>query len=506
MPNQSGHFATQGRRRGNDVTARFAPTENLDSSGGGHAEPPNPDLRAFVSPEETSAYLNKQAWRYLGALRFLRESIERSRFAGLSRSFLHYTYSRGSRQRGGDELKESWKVHTKLLSDSQAARTVIQDVGDIVGLTAVCPHASDISQVASVVHRLERENVLEIFRQRWHRTMGYRALHFTVGLSDPRFIGVRAELQIKTILDDAWSAWTHDLTYKPKGSLPKLAHEKMDLIGKQLRQLERDAELLKRQSELRWKWEQERKSAIREQLLVSFGGSVPSEKGRARKYGRLFRQLRLSRNRYIDGSVADELRNIRAFTGNTYDVYSCVLIVYLAALRDADDLDELALDYIERWIQTTELHSARAEALAFKAFSLLCFNRTAEAVDAAEVALAAAERSANSDQVRRRKADLVYYLAELGPDRSGTNERRARRLIRELVALRDPEPELKDSVAFALITFGREAAEIRKGIRLCAEAYRENPNRRIAKTFYSHHIRIGRRRLRFLRSATANRI
>lgn len=51
---------------------------------------------------------------------------------------------------------------------------------------------------------------------------GYRSLHIVALLNTTNFQGVLAEIQIRTMLEDAWATKTHSLTYKKKAEdIPK---------------------------------------------------------------------------------------------------------------------------------------------------------------------------------------------------------------------------------------------------------------------------------------------
>ena len=68
-----------------------------------------------LTATQVSHYLNKNAWRYLEALKIIKGFFDDFRFSEEGgRTVIYSIYSRGERQRGGDELKEAWKVKEKV--------------------------------------------------------------------------------------------------------------------------------------------------------------------------------------------------------------------------------------------------------------------------------------------------------------------------------------------------------------------------------------------------------
>ena len=100
-------------------------------------------------------------------------------------------------------------------------------VNDFFGLRIVCPFLEDIETVSSLI--AARFQVLETERkanQHSFREFGYDSLHLAIRLETQqagRLVpGVRkvCEIQLRTILQDAWAEVEHELVYKSDISLP----------------------------------------------------------------------------------------------------------------------------------------------------------------------------------------------------------------------------------------------------------------------------------------------
>ncbi|KIZ27230.1 MULTISPECIES: GTP pyrophosphokinase [Bacillus cereus group] len=110
----------------------------------------------------------------------------------------------------------------------------LEDNEDFCGMRIICYFPSDIEKIREVikkefiVHHFEDKSDKEIDR------FGYRSYHFIVSvknewLSVPSFRnlkGVKAEIQVRTILMHAWADIEHKLQYKKKEHIPKVIQRK----------------------------------------------------------------------------------------------------------------------------------------------------------------------------------------------------------------------------------------------------------------------------------------
>jgi ppGpp synthetase/RelA/SpoT-type nucleotidyltranferase len=138
-------------------------------------------------------------------------------------------------------VKEPLRVWAKLQKDTYRANVgVLGDIpaliDDLVGLRIVCNNLSDIRTVQEILGTLPTSESVEPFGlatepgspRAYHadpKPSGYRAFHVNLVTHVPGLVGldtVRAELQIRTLLQDGWGELTHEDTYKPGVILPPL--------------------------------------------------------------------------------------------------------------------------------------------------------------------------------------------------------------------------------------------------------------------------------------------
>lgn len=104
----------------------------------------------------------------------------------------------------------------------------LADVEDIAGLRIVCLFTEDLPRIESVIdslfEMLEKEDKLDSLGI---EKMGYQGHHFVVRIGSksngPRYRGLnhlKAEIQVRTTLQDAWARISHNLVYKSEASIP----------------------------------------------------------------------------------------------------------------------------------------------------------------------------------------------------------------------------------------------------------------------------------------------
>ena len=126
------------------------------------------------------------------------------------------------RAKGGESLRrrlvEAGKLHTQTLeldrSDLAGARLIFYTNNDVARFLAspLIRDNFEIEEDSTKIHHPTPEN----------KETGYRAVHYTVRLQGnrlqlpeyARFVGLRCEIQIQTILSHAWSETSHDILYK----------------------------------------------------------------------------------------------------------------------------------------------------------------------------------------------------------------------------------------------------------------------------------------------------
>ena len=161
----------------------------------------------FPNQKKLRAEYNKFLSRRNSIVRELEQRIEevlaplpsRPRVSGRVKSFESY-----------------YRKRLRLLKEGSAAR-----ISDLIGIRVICLFIDDLSAVEELLK--ERFKILEVERKgRDHnfREFGYESVHFLIAVPEdilnkselPRDETV--EIQLRTILQDAWAEVEHELVYK----------------------------------------------------------------------------------------------------------------------------------------------------------------------------------------------------------------------------------------------------------------------------------------------------
>jgi len=107
----------------------------------------------------------------------------------------------------------------------------LEDVTDLAGVRIITYFADDVDRMAELVHRefdIDRKNSVDKRVVEDPERFGYASLHFVLRLSTARselreyrrFANLKAELQIRSLLQHTWAEIEHDLGYKSKNAVP----------------------------------------------------------------------------------------------------------------------------------------------------------------------------------------------------------------------------------------------------------------------------------------------
>lgn len=114
------------------------------------------------------------------------------------------------------------KIHRKhIASDLSQPLSVLRQTTDLIALRAVCPFLEDVDIVAQAVQSVfEIHEVDQKGDGRSFAEFGYSSTHMLVAVPPnlqrdyPMLANFQAEIQIRTILQDAWAEVEHELIYK----------------------------------------------------------------------------------------------------------------------------------------------------------------------------------------------------------------------------------------------------------------------------------------------------
>jgi putative GTP pyrophosphokinase len=128
------------------------------------------------------------------------------------------------------KTRESLSDKVKEPDKSYSALT---DITDICGVRVITHLPDEIDNVARVIERefeIDKINSIDKRAISDPDRFGYVSLHYVISMSSARkglpeyrhWDGLKAEIQIRTIIQHAWAEIEHDLGYKSKVVIPKL--------------------------------------------------------------------------------------------------------------------------------------------------------------------------------------------------------------------------------------------------------------------------------------------
>lgn len=139
-------------------------------------------------------------------------------------------------------LKNPSSIAEKLArkGKKQDVETAIKCINDLAGLRIIC---FDVKQVYEIVDAIKKVEKVKVIKEKDYiknpKDNGYQSYHLIL-----EFQGIKIELQIRTILMDAWSSIETILIYKKSTPIPTQIREniktfsklskKMDLIAQNM--------------------------------------------------------------------------------------------------------------------------------------------------------------------------------------------------------------------------------------------------------------------------------
>jgi ppGpp synthetase/RelA/SpoT-type nucleotidyltranferase len=127
-------------------------------------------------------------------------------------------------------VKERASLSRKL-NGLEASYNELGDLTDIAGVRVITYFSSDVERVADIIQRqfsIDTKNCIDKATLLDPDRFGYLSLHYVVSLKKActkpseyrRFRKLKAEIQIRSILQHAWAEIEHDMGYKSKHAIP----------------------------------------------------------------------------------------------------------------------------------------------------------------------------------------------------------------------------------------------------------------------------------------------
>lgn len=457
--------------------------------------------------DEVNEFLAINRDGYINCVKDLMLELNAIRHKPECSNLIYSIYSRGDRQYG-EQLKKDWKIAKKLLEWRIAnAKTQIFEIHDIIGGTIVVNFPSETETVADYLQRPGVLPTFAVYNRVERKEKGYHAVHLWVKCATMKHPIQKAEIQIKTMLHDGWSAKTHDLTHKPQGEVSEALDRHMQILGDVLSQLDVQSELIKDAILIQWNLDRRRREAARQSLLLRLIGSTDSD--RNDKIVDLAKEIDSKRDLLSIAAfehaemcqIQERIAEIVGTDGYTRDV--CRLLAFFASLRRGGELNAYALTAIENWYRACDANPVlQIRPITFRALSYYALGLFEEAAKAARFAVKFCEKHGLVDHVAVAKSNLAYFLSELAfaqPKRDPIVVEEALALSAEALTTvtATQVSAILDTRGAVLIACGETEHDVREGLRACQEAFEKAPDAKkpVSEAFFRLHERRAFRRL-----------
>ena len=152
-------------------------------------------------------------------------------------------------------IKERCSLEGKI-DRKQDKYKSLQEITDIVGIRVITYLESDVDRIADIVMREFEVDVKNSIDKRKLNSdqFGYRSLHFVVSCNNDRiklveykrFVKMKFEIQIRSILQHAWAEIEHDLGYKGITSIPDTSKRSFNRLAALLESADLEFDRLKK--------------------------------------------------------------------------------------------------------------------------------------------------------------------------------------------------------------------------------------------------------------------
>lgn len=465
-----------------------------------------------LSPNATEIreFLDKNRTQYTTLLSDIKGLLKDMELAGV-----RHVYSRGEKQ-NGNEFKDVFKIVRRVDKERKTnSGFILSEVWDIIGITVIFNYHSDLENALGAFREAASVAKFSIIHDEYRSNQGYYAHHVVVQSKKPNSFGKRCEVQLKTLLHEAWANKTHDLSYKPSGELDPRIRQQMQLIGMMLQSVEQQSEILRSLVEEQWTEDSELRIAAQRALLFDVMHRSKTDRDDVKSLATHLQEAerRLAHASVDDETLAQTVEKIDRLSEAGRHGDASVFATYLACLRPTPDLRLVAEHVIGRWVEAAASGGDPntrdwREARIFQAYAAYVLGDVRTAIEFSQKSLSLLEQAEASSSCAM-KANLAYYLAEsqaASQEEWHENKFRAEALMDEVKALMDegkdtpplPDAAILNTQGFIKIAFGTTEVDIREGLELCRHAASlagTGPQRQIADHFFALHERQAWRRI-----------
>jgi len=475
-------------------------------------------------------FLEQYRHDYLDLLDRLQQAARKARET-LGPSVIHDIYGRGHGLQVASPFKDARKIAFKARRDyGRVTNETIAKLNDIIGLTVVVQYPDQVEPLRKALRKF-LGNAIKVASQETHRDRnGYFASHVVYS---KRCVteDLRCEVQIKTLLHNAWSAKMHDLTYKPIGMLDPRLRALMGSIASTLESLESQSQLIRDMIKAGWNVEQDTRRLAREEIfsdLLRWNHELWKSSGVEAEALRL--KVRIEE---AEAWIAQEPTESARFDELIAAVKQCcsdperirfgwLFAGRIATLRPDREMIRFFISQVDQWLDTASHQivggKARGEEVGAVPLMLYVMGELDLAIDYSDQILA--DSNFNCLDADRRVSiafNRSNFLVEReyhypSADKSQRDQIKSEALATaqdiETADVPGAEAGAADLRGLVAITFADTMDEVREGIRLCMNAAQHSPadEQDLSEAYADLNVRLGWRRyfeLEILGGATA---
>ena len=409
------------------------------------------------------------------------------------------------------ELKQLSRVIAKIERNREDGELTFgfDDIDDFIGIKVLCPYSSDADIVIEwmLAHSGFDVNPRDPKTARRDREAGYRGFHFTVrlanGLARGRedLLDLRCEVQVKTMLEEAWDAKTHDIQYRREREINPTLIAQMKLLSDALQVVDRQSELLKQQiiqQIIETEFEEARRKAAVVQVYLRENQDV---------FQRLVEERQVSGD-ILSGRISErDASTLAQYVSQNrgpdrISASLCRTAALLALQARGQRFAVLCMDVCDEFIRSQPSHP---RGYLVKASVAWAFDHLDDAITETQTAVGLAEALNDEDLICESKSNLAYWLAE----KVWMLRRRKQTIPAGLVESafanidhglsREPTAAaFLDTKGFLIVVSAENRDALTQGHTLLLQAVSNaagRPEEGIARAFHARHDRIALMRL-----------
>ena len=359
---------------------------------------------------------------------------------------------------------------------------------DLIGVTVLCAFESDAQAFINWMRKAFNVLTLPEAALVDKVDTGHRALHFIVKAhpgaftSNPEWIRKKCEIQVKTLLEEAFDAKSHDLAYK---SGPRFVSDDLKKqfvnFSKVLRAVDQQSEFLKSLI-----LSEEKKIALRREACVSLYLSNKQDVLYGDKHG-----LDPTNEKPTPLELNVALTKIQELGDSEPNIRLCRLTAYYALKYDDEIFAQQAILLCEELLLDPEASANDYMAVAVIEWALESFE---VAIVHVKKAIDLAVAAGSPTESIYAKSTYVYLFTDWWVTQQGQNDEWATLVYTYVQELAHHSHEsVQDTLGFYKIVFGRTSDEVEEGRAMLRHVYKKAPEER--RPFYVYHDYVALRRL-----------